>query len=101
MSPPIVAPLDNGRTKGCCMQRLRRQGALLVAPLALMWMAGCGGGPSGSGSSLIASSGRAALDVYVTDGFSDQYKQVLATLYKIELTTDGTNYQTVFTDTAG
>jgi hypothetical protein len=83
------------------MQQLKRQGALLLASLALLGMVGCGGGSGGSGSNVASSSGRAALDVYVTDSFSDQYKQVLVTLYKIELTTDGTNYQTVFTDTAG
>jgi hypothetical protein len=83
------------------MQQLRSQGAFLLASLALLCMAGCGGGSGGSGSALTSSGGRAALDVYITDSFSDQYKQVLVTLYKIELTTDGMNYQTVFTDTAG
>src|SRR5579859_3096706 len=82
------------------MHRLGRPRAFLLVPAALLWMAGCGGN-SGVGSSLTSSGGRAALNVYVTDGFSDQYKQVLATLYKIELTPDGTNYQTVFTDTTG
>lgn len=76
----------------------RRLGAVLLAPLVLLLLAGCGGGGSGGGAS---SNARAALDVYVTDGFSDTYKQVLVTLYKIELTTDGTTYQTVFADTAG
>ena len=56
---------------------------------------------SSTGSGQTASALPAALNVYVTDGFSDQYKQVLVTLYKIELTTDGTNYQTVFTAAAG
>lgn len=82
------------------MMRLRKMAALLLAPLVLGLVVGCGGG-SGTGSSLTSGGGRAALDVYVTDGFSDQYKQVLATLYKIELTTDGTTYQTVFSDTNG
>lgn len=85
------------------MQRLRKWGALALAPIALLIVTGCGGGSGGTSSSgtTLTSSGRAALDVYVTDGFSDQYKQVLATLYKIELTTDGTNFQTVFTSTTG
>ena len=83
------------------MQQLRSRGALLLASLALLFMAGCGGGSGGSNSALTESGGRAALDVYVTDGFDDQYRQVLVTLYKIELTTDGASYQTVFTDTAG
>ncbi len=69
--------------------------------LALVMLPGCGGG-GGSGSSGITSSATpAALNVFVTDAFSDQYKQVLVTLYKIELTTDGTTYQTVFSDAAG
>lgn len=83
------------------MRRLSKQHALLLVPALLVCMAGCGGGSGGSVSSLSASGGRAALNVYVTDSFSDQYKQVLTTLYKIELTTDGTTYQTVFADAAG
>ena len=76
---------------------------LLSGSLFSVSLVGCGGG---SGSSLngltsVTSTSRAALDVYVTDGFSDQYKQVLATVYKIELTTDGTNFTTVFSNTAG
>jgi hypothetical protein len=81
------------------MQRLRRLGAFLLAPLGLLLLPGCGGS---SGGGLGASgAGRAALDVYVTDGFTDQYKQVLATLYKIELTTDGTTFTTVYSNTTG
>src|SRR4051794_21364255 len=76
------------------MRRYGKFGAFLLVPLALLFLAGCGGGSGGSG-------GGAALDVYVTDGFSDAYKQVLVTLYKIELSTDGTNYQAVFADEAG
>src|SRR5438067_1815636 len=78
---------------------LRKFGGLLLLPLACLLIAGCGTG--GSGTSLTSGGGRAALDVYVTDGFSDQYKQVLATIFKIELSSDGTNYQTVFSNTAG
>lgn len=75
---------------------------LTLLPLALLPLAGCGGATgSGAGSSLTNTTGRAALDVYVTDAFSDQYKQVLATLYKIELTADGTNYITVFSSNTG
>ena len=75
-------------------------GALLLAPLVLLALAGCGGGSGGS-SGTTATGARAALDVYVTDGFSDAYKQVLVTLYKIELTTDGTTYQTVYSSATG
>ena len=81
------------------MTVMRRLAGFIAAAIVLALSAGCGSG--GSGTSLTGGGGRAALDVYVTDGFSDQYKQVLATLFKIELSTDGTNYQTVFEDTAG
>ena len=84
------------------MQRLIKPFALAAVPVFLLTLSGCGGGggtsnSSNAGSGQTASALPAALNVYVTDGFSDQYKQVLVTLYKIELTTDGTNYQTVFT----
>ena len=81
------------------MKDLRRLAAFFPVALVLALTAGCGSG--GTGTSLSAAGGRASLDVFVTDGFSDQYKQVLATLFKIELTTDGATFQTVFNDTAG
>ncbi len=83
------------------MRHNPRPFAILLAPLALYLLPGCGGGSSGTTSlSGVTSSTRAALNVYVTDAFSDQYKQVIATLYKIELTADGTTYTTVyFSDT--
>ena len=83
------------------MQRYKRGRLALLAPLTLLAlgiMAGCSGG---SGGSATAGSRSAALNVYVTDGFSDRYKQVLATLYKIEVSTDGTTYQTVYSDDSG
>lgn len=84
------------------MRQHQKATPFLLLPLALLPLAGCGGGTgSGSSSTVTTATGRAALDVYVTDAFSDQYKQVLATLYKIELTTDGTNYVTVFSSDAG
>ena len=79
---------------------LKRLAGFVAAALAIAVIAGCGSGGTGS-TGVTTTTGRAALDVHVTDGFSDQYKQVLATLYKIELTTDGTNYQMVFQDDAG
>ncbi len=86
------------------MPRLRTFFAALTLPILLLTLSGCGGGggtsSTGSGG-LTASAIPASLNVYVTDGFSDQYKQVLVTLYKIELTTDGTTYQTVYSDAAG
>ncbi len=77
--------------------------ALVAGTLALISLPGCGGGGGGSsaGTTSVTSASPAALNVFVTDAFSDQYKQVLVTLYKIELTTDGTTYQTVFSDTSG
>ena len=87
------------------MHRLIKPFAFAAVPVFLLTLSGCGGGggtSSGStGGGQTASALPAALNVYVTDGFSDQYKQVLVTLYKIELTTDGTNFQTVFTAAAG
>src|SRR5689334_8831604 len=80
------------------MTGLKRLAACVLAAVVLALAVGCGSG--GTGSSLTGG-GRAALDVYVTDGFTDQYKMVLTTLYKIELTSDGSTYQTVFEDTAG
>ena len=81
------------------MAKVWRTLGSLVTALALAAVAGCGSGGGGTAGS--AGTSRAPLDVYVTDGFSDQYKQVLATLYKVELTTDGTAYQSVFEDAAG
>jgi len=79
--------------------------SVLVTLALLLALCGCGGGSGGSnssgGSSAITSSNKSALDVYVTDGFGDAYKQVLITLYKIELTTDGKTFQTVYSDTSG
>ena len=38
----------------------------------------------------------------MTDGFSDQYKQVLVTLYGIDVSTDnGMTWTTVYSDAAG
>ena len=99
--------------------RLVGPALLLGGAVCSLTLSGCGGGVGGNSSSSLggsATSGtapgtgsggtstpnaQAALNVFVTDAFSDHYKQVLVTLYKIELTTDGTNYQTVFSDTGG
>lgn len=78
------------------MRRHSRLFALIAALLALPVLAGCGG--SGGGAT---AAGRAALNIYVTDGFGDAYGQVLVTLYKIELSTDGTSFLPVFEDAAG
>lgn len=73
----------------------------LLGVLVLLILVGCGGGAGNSLTGAVASAGRSAVDVYVTDSFNDAYKQVQLTLYKIELTTDGTNFQTVYEDTSG
>src|SRR5690348_11920504 len=59
---------------------------------------GTGGGSGPGGSSLIQ--GR-AVNVYVTDRFSDSYSQVLITLYKIEGTADGQTYQALYENSSG
>jgi hypothetical protein len=76
---------------------------MYAASLALLVLPGCGGGSGGGTTSLSGSTsgGRAALNVYVAGGRSSQYKQVLATLYKIEISTDGTTFQTVYSNTSG
>lgn len=84
--------------------RLHNRFSLIAAAFpvaAVLALGGCGGG-GGSATGATNTTGRAAvLNVYVTDGFSDAYKQVQVTLFKIELTSDGTNFVTVFEDTAG
>ena len=81
---------------------LALSGVMLVGTFTLLSLSGCGGGGGSSAAGGTGSSATpAALNVFVTDAFTDQYKQVLVTLYKIELTTDGTNYQTVFSDASG
>src|SRR5579864_190828 len=62
-------------------------------------LGGCGSG--GGGSLGTGSTQSSSLNVYVTDGFSDQYSQVIVTLYKIEATSDGQNYQTLYSDDSG
>ena len=79
--------------------------AALSAASAFL-IVGCGGGGGGSTSIASALTGAATsraalLNVYVTDGFSQNYKQVITTLYKIELMSDGTNYTTVFENADG
>ncbi len=86
------------------MRQSRWLCATLALPLLLTALPGCGGGSggglvdNGSGTSATRS---APLEVYITDAFSDTYKQVLVTLYKIELSTDGTTYTTVYSSDAG
>lgn len=67
----------------------------LIALFAILCLAGCG---SGGGES---SSGSRSVNVYVTDSFRDDYSHVLVTLYKIEATSDGQSYQTLYEDAGG
>src|SRR5579871_2871515 len=111
---PRRAPLPAGRGEtltGGSYQRkewntmgtFKRLCAGLMAMAALTAIVGCGGG-GGNSVPLTGSpggTGKSALDVYVTDSFSDAYKQVMVTLYKIELTTDGTNFTTVYSNPSG
>ncbi len=74
-----------------------------ISGASALLLTGCGGGGGNTGttSSLSSATSRAALNVYVTDGFSQNYKQVITTLYKIELTTGDGNYTTVFENADG
>lgn len=56
---------------------------------------------TGGGNSAGNGGGTRSVDVYVTDGFREDFKQVLITLYKVEGSADGTNFQTLFEDTTG
>ncbi len=70
----------------------------LVAALSipLVSFSGCS---NGGGNSL--NGGSRSVDLYVTDNFRDDFRQVLITLYKVEGSTDGTTFQTLFQDTTG
>lgn len=75
--------------------------ALTVAGMLLFGVAGgCGGGSGSSGSS--GASRAATVNLYVTDGFRDEWSQVLVTLYKIEASTDGgKTYTTLYENASG
>lgn len=83
------------------MQHNTQQRIGWLVSLLLMALVGCGGGGNNALLNGTTTTGRSALNVYVTDAFSDTYSQVLVTLYKIELTTDGTHFTTVYEDTSG
>jgi hypothetical protein len=78
------------------MIKLRHLAAFAALAISV-GMAGCGGGGGGGG----VSSGTRTVGIYVTDGFDDQYSQVWVTLYRIEVSTDGTSFQTIFEDPSG
>lgn len=74
-----------------------RRTALLT--LAAAWalaaaatLTGCGGGGSVS---------RGSVAVYVMDGFDDSYSQVWATVQKVEISADGSSYQTLVDSSDG
>src|SRR5579871_6873695 len=110
---PLDAPAER---KGKVKTVLRRQWwvlALAAAVLMASALFGCGSGGSsvsagGSGGSGGGGGGggstRSVMDIYITDGaggFRDTYSQVLVTLYKIEASTNGTTWQTLFSDANG
>lgn len=71
----------------------------VVALLAAMFpfsLTGCG---AGGGASLV--SAISGVDVFVTDAFRDDFRQVLVTIFKVEGSTDGSNFQTLFEDATG
>jgi len=70
----------------------------MLIVLAPVYFMGCGGGGGGGGR---VSSGNGGVDVFVTDNFRDDFRQVLVTIYKVEGSTDGTTFQTLYDDANG
>jgi hypothetical protein len=68
-----------------------------VAALAGCGSGGGGGSTSGGGTTPLVK----GVGLYATDAFNDDYSQVWITLYKIELSTDGTTFTTVYDQPAG
>ncbi len=64
--------------------------ATTVLSMALA-LSGCGGGGGGG-----STSGSGEMGVFVTDSFNDQFSQVWVDLFKIEASTDGMNWVTLF-----
>lgn len=68
------------------------QACAVVAALGLALVAGCGGGGgSASGS----------MGLFVMDGFSDEHTQVWTSLYRVEVSADGADWQTVHDEADG
>ncbi len=63
-------------------------------------LAGCGGGGGSSSPNPNPAVRSASVGVFVTDDFNEDFSQVFITLFKIEIS-DGTQFRTVFEDTAG
>ncbi|HEY3331556.1 MAG TPA: DUF4382 domain-containing protein [Capsulimonadaceae bacterium] len=83
---------------------LRRTLGALCAIAAVFAVAGCGGGGGTSSPTSGGTPGTPlakSVGVYVTDTFKDDFAQVWITVYKIELSTDGTTYTPVFDSTDG
>lgn len=81
------------------MHKNRSAWRLLFATFTMPLIAlnGCSNG--GGGNSLAG--GTRAVDLYVTDNFRDDFRQTLITLYKVEASTDGSTFQTLFQDSTG
>ncbi len=80
--------------------KLRHILGALCAVAAVAAIAGCGSGGGGSTGGGVAPLVK-GVGVYATDAFNDDYSQVWITLYKIELSTDGTTFTTVYDQPAG
>lgn len=73
-----------------------KHGLILAAMATTIALTGCGGGgtPTASGGT-----GRAT--ILITDSFREDFSQVWATIYKVELVSDGGSTVTVFEDATG
>jgi len=80
------------------MKKIAQLILMMTCLAAMAILAGCGGG---GGSASSGTNGTSTLSVYVTDKFGDAYKQVLLTLYSVDLSTDGTTYTNVYSESGG
>lgn len=87
--------------KGNQMMKTISRLVRLCGVFGLVWatvnLIGCGGG-GGGGVGSVASG---VADVFVTDTFRDDFRQVLVTVFKVEGSADGTTFQTLFDDANG
>ncbi len=67
----------------------------LIATIGSISISGCGGGSSVPGGS------SAAVSVFATDSFRDDYKQVWGTIFKAELLDSSNSAKTIFEDATG
>ncbi|GAB4462224.1 MAG: hypothetical protein OHK0029_28700 [Armatimonadaceae bacterium] len=75
-----------------------------AAFLALGWVVGCGGSGGSSGGGGINLAESRSVDVFITDGFDERFRQVWITLYQVEVSADnGQTWSTAYSapDTVG